>query len=225
MNVNIENPATCSVLSVIRFLNARNVRLAEIYRQMVEVYGEGIMNEGNVRKWWRHTEALKPKKFKQTLSARKIMAALLWGCKGILLVDFMTQWTTINSESYCETLKKLWQAIQNRRCGLLPSGVCLLHNIAWLHTTVRTRALLEQFGWEIFEHPPYSPDLAPSDYHLFLHLKIFLSGQSLGSDQETKNVVQDWLVGLAVSFYDDGMKKLVSRYDRCLNLHGDYVEK
>jgi transposase len=53
MNANIENPATCEVRSVIRFLNAKNVRPAEIHRQIVEVYGEGVMNEGNVRKWCR----------------------------------------------------------------------------------------------------------------------------------------------------------------------------
>jgi hypothetical protein len=109
MNANIENPATCEVLSVIRFLNPRNVHLAEIHRQIVEVYGEGVMNEGNVRKWWQHTEAPKLKRIKQTLSAQKIMATVLWDRKGILLVDFMT-----HSESYCKTLKKPWRAIQNR---------------------------------------------------------------------------------------------------------------
>jgi hypothetical protein len=62
--------------------------------------------------WW-HTGSPKPKKFKQTLLAWKIMATVLWVCKGILLVDFMTQRMSINSESYCKTLKKLWQAIQN----------------------------------------------------------------------------------------------------------------
>jgi hypothetical protein len=64
-----------------------------------------------------------------------------------------------------------------------------------MHDNARTRALLEHFGWEIFEHPPYSPDLAFSDHNLFLHIKIFLGGQSLGSDQAAKEVVHDWLKG------------------------------
>jgi hypothetical protein len=50
MNGNIENPAICEVRSVTRFLNAKNVCPAEIHRQIVEVHGEGVMNEGNVRK-------------------------------------------------------------------------------------------------------------------------------------------------------------------------------
>jgi histone-lysine N-methyltransferase SETMAR len=101
----------------------------------------------------------------------------------------------------------------------------LIHDNAGPHTAARTHALFEQFGWEIFEHSPYSPDHAPCDYHLFLHLKNFLGGQSLGSDQETKDVLRDWLKGLAVSFYDEAIQKLVSRYDKYLNLHRDFVEK
>jgi hypothetical protein len=49
--MSITNPADCEVRSVIRFLNAKNTHPAEIHRQLVEVYGEGVMNEGNVRKW------------------------------------------------------------------------------------------------------------------------------------------------------------------------------
>jgi hypothetical protein len=43
--------------------------------------------------------------------------------------------------------------------------------------------------------------------------------------KETKDVEQDWLKGLAVSFYDDALQKLVSRHEKCLNSHGYYVEK
>jgi hypothetical protein len=60
---------------------------------------------------WRHTGSPKPRKFKQKLLAQKIMAMVLWDCKGILLVDFMAHH---NSELYCKTHKKLRRAIQNR---------------------------------------------------------------------------------------------------------------
>ena len=48
----------------------------------------------------------------------------------------------------------------------------------WPHTTQQLTHLLQEFDWEVFNyHPPYSPDLAPSNFKLFLHLKKFLSGQ------------------------------------------------
>jgi hypothetical protein len=53
MSKEIENPAECEVWAVIRFLNAQNVRPIEIYRQLIAVYGQGVMNESDVRKWCR----------------------------------------------------------------------------------------------------------------------------------------------------------------------------
>jgi hypothetical protein len=53
MSMKIENPASCEIRSVIKFLNDRNVRPAEIYRQVCEVYGEDAMSDGMVRRWCR----------------------------------------------------------------------------------------------------------------------------------------------------------------------------
>jgi hypothetical protein len=49
----VEHPADCEIRSVIRFSNARNVKPADIHRQICEVYGENAMNDGMVRKWVR----------------------------------------------------------------------------------------------------------------------------------------------------------------------------
>jgi hypothetical protein len=74
------------------------------------------------------------------------MAAVFWDRKGVLMVEFMQQGTTITSEVYCETLKKLHRAIQNTRHGMLTFGVPLLHDNAHPHTAACTRALLEHFN-------------------------------------------------------------------------------
>jgi len=78
-------------------------------------------------KQWMHTQSPdKPKKFKQTLSNRKMMATVFRDRKEILLTEFMTPGTTITSEVYCETLHKLRRSIQNKRRGMLSKGVVLL---------------------------------------------------------------------------------------------------
>jgi lipopolysaccharide export system protein LptC len=50
--------------------------------------------------------------------------------------------------------------------AMLTTGI-LLHDNSMPHTVARTNDLIKLFNWEIFDHPSYSPDLAPSDYHLF----------------------------------------------------------
>jgi histone-lysine N-methyltransferase SETMAR len=89
----------------------------------------------------------------------------------------------------------------------------------------RKQALLQEFGWEVFEHPAYSPDLTPSDFHLFPKLKEILGGRRFKSDEEVKDAVKEWLNGLAAEVCDEGIQKLVTRYDKCLNVGGDYVGK
>jgi transposase len=69
---------------------------------------------------------------------------------------------------------------------MLTSGVVLLHDNVCPHTstTVCTQVLLEHFNWELFNHPPYSPDLTPNDYHLLTYLKNWLESQHLNNNEE-----------------------------------------
>ena len=53
--------------------------------------------------------------------------------------------------------------------------------------------------------PLYSPDLAPSDYHLFLHLKKFLGDMQCDDDDDLKDGVQKWLTSQAAAFYEEGI--------------------
>ncbi|KAL4143874.1 hypothetical protein QTP88_006129 [Uroleucon formosanum] len=131
---------------------------------------------------------------------------------------------TINAAKYCETLKKLRRAIQNKRRGLFTSGVCLLHDNARPHTANVTKQLLDSFGWDVLNHPPYSPDLAPSDYHLFTSLKKHMGGKKFSTDEEVK-AVDKWSKKMAAEFYKADIKKLICRITTCIERNGDYVEK
>jgi histone-lysine N-methyltransferase SETMAR len=108
--------------------------------------------------------------------------------------------------------------------GVLTKGV-LLHDNARPHTVARTNALIKLFNWEIFDHPSYSPYLVPSDYYLFTKIKVWLDTQRFHTNEEPMDGVNNWLHNLAAEFFDEGLQNLVSRYDKCLNVDGNYVEK
>ncbi|KAG8230543.1 hypothetical protein J437_LFUL008366 [Ladona fulva] len=74
-------------------------------------------------------------------------------------------------------------------------------------------------------HPPYSPDLAPSDFHLFGPMKKFLAGQHFVRDGEVKSAVCRWLYSQQTDFFEQGILKLVPRWEKCVEKIGDYVEK
>jgi hypothetical protein len=81
------------------------------------------------------------------------------------------------------------------------------------HTHCRRNARSHRDIWlgTIQSSPPYSPDLAPSDFHVFLHLKTLLGGRRF-HDDEVKEAVNAWFASQAASFNDAGIQKLVPRY-------------
>ena len=98
-----------------------------------------------------------------------------------------------------------------------------MHDNARPHTTRATQELLDYFGWDVLPHPPHSPDLAPSDYHLFTKLKDHLSGTHFSNDNEVKDAVKTLLRKVAGEVYNTGIQKLVPRLQKCIDLDGDYV--
>ena len=63
------------------------------------------------------------------------------------------------------------------------------HGNARPHAAAQTVQTINNLGWEQLPQPPYSPDLAPSDFHLFALLKEFTGGTNLESDDKVKSVV------------------------------------
>ena len=92
--------------------------------------------------------------------------------------------------------------------GMLTKGIALLHDNPRPHTTARTNAAIRLFNWEIFDHPPYSPDLAPSDYDLFTKMKVWLATRRFHTNEELMVGVNNWLQNLVAPFSDEGLQKL-----------------
>jgi len=74
-------------------------------------------------------------------------------------------------------------------------------------------------------HPPYSPDLAPSDYHLFPNLKKHLHRQRFSTKNELRYAIEEWLKGQSELFYFIGIEKLCDSYQMCIDKGDEYVEK
>ncbi|GFN77395.1 histone-lysine N-methyltransferase SETMAR [Plakobranchus ocellatus] len=94
--------------------------------------------------------------------------------KGVILLDILPQGQCINAAQYCSTLDRLKEVIRRKRPGLLRRGVVLQQDDATPHSANLTQQWLQRYSWEILPHPAHSPDLAPSDFHLFGPLKRHL---------------------------------------------------
>ncbi|GFS92958.1 histone-lysine N-methyltransferase SETMAR [Trichonephila clavipes] len=119
---------------------------------------------------------------------------------------------TLNSDLYCQQLDHLKPVIDQKRPELANRrGVVFHQDNARTHTSVVTRQKLWELGWEVLMHPPYSPDLVPSDYHLFLAVQNFLSDKKLGSREDCENRLLGVFANKGQDFYERGIMKLPLR--------------
>jgi hypothetical protein len=83
---------------------------------------------------------------------------------------------------------------------MLTYSVVLLHDNESLYTAALTRAVFDHLYWVLFDHPPYSTDLAPSDYHLFTYLKNWLRSKHFNNNEELIEGVKTWLNSQVADF-------------------------
>ena len=111
-------------------------------------------------------------------------------CEGVLLVDPLPCDITINGPYYASLLHWLRSSIREK----LRRGVLLLHDNAPVRKSNVTQAAIQYTGFIELNHPKYSSDIAPSDYHLFSNLKNFLRGRKFEADDEALMIVNHWRV-------------------------------
>jgi transposase len=80
------------------------------------------------------------------------------------------------------------------------------------HTANMTKATIQELDWEILLHPPFSPDLAPSDYHIFRSLSNNLLGVSFYNDAEIRNWLDEFFTAKSVNFFKRGNENLPERW-------------
>jgi len=99
-----------------------------------------------------------------------------------------------------------------------------LHDNAPAHRTLATQKKLAYLGFQFLDHPPYSPDLAPSDYQLFSGLKKQLKGRHFSSEAEVIAVAETWLDGQPSDLLLSDLQKLQQWARKFIELRGKYVE-
>ena len=97
-----------------------------------------------------------------------------------------------------------------------------LHDNAASHTSTLVQNYLETFNWEVLPHPAYSPDLASSDYHLFLSMGHALAERHFDSYEEVR--LDEWFASKNEEFFWRGIHKLPERWEKYVVYEGKYFE-
>jgi len=118
-----------------------------------------------------------------------------------------------------------WRTCWRKNAAGGHQGFLFLQENAPAHRALATQKKLAYLGCQYLDHPPYSPDLAPSDYHLFPGLRKQMKGRHFSSYEETIAAAETWLDGQPSDiFFLSGLQQLGQRAKKCTELRGEYVE-
>nr|KAF6374223.1 hypothetical protein mPipKuh1_009456 [Pipistrellus kuhlii] len=183
-----------------------------------------VYNNIKRKRSWSRPGELTQTTSKADIHQKKVLLSVWWDYKGIVYFEFLPPNRPINSDVYIEQLTKLNNAVEEKRPELTNrKGVVFHHDNARPHTSLVTWQKLMELGWDVLPHPPYSPDLAPSDYFLFRSLQNSLNGKNFNNDDDVKSYLIQFFANKNQKFFERGIMMLPERWQKVIDQNGQYI--
>lgn len=158
------------------------------------------------------------------LHPKKVLISVFWDYRGIIHYELLPEGQTINAGVYCAQLDRLAEQISIKRGSLINrKGVIFHQDNARPHTSQTTvQKITHELGWELLPHPPYSPDIAPSDYHLFRSMEHYLRNKNFENRSDLNSGLATFFASKDANFYKRGIFNLVKRWEKVIENDGAY---
>ena len=174
---------------------------------------------------WKSPSSPRPRKARMCKSKIKVMLIVFFDCKGLVHYEFVPIGQTVNQDFYKAVLVRLMEKIRRKRRDLWESKQWLLHHDnAPAHSALTIRQFLTSKQVTTLDHPPYSPDLAPSDFFLFPKLKSVLKGNRFENIDDIKDETTTFLKNIKEVDFSACFDAWKTRMQKCIDQQGDYFE-
>jgi len=169
-------------------------------------------NPKRKRSWLSPGEAA-PSTAKPNRFSRKTMLCVWWDQDSVVYHELLKPGETVNTDRYRQQMINLNHALIGKRpeWARRHGKVILQHDNEPSHTARSVKDTLKTLNWEILSHPPYSPDLAPSDFHLFASMGHSLAEQHFVNFEEVEKWLVEWFSSKEKNFF--GMVSIICLKD------------
>jgi transposase len=195
----------------IEFLVKEGNSAVVIYELLRGVYGDVYMGVSSVRRWVKHFKDGNTDIADQPRCGRQRTAATQHNKQK---VDELIRQDRRITEKLQRSLE--WGTMRSRRRWIF--GIS--ENLFPLGSPFAYGYRGTQNGWKLLSHPPYNPDLASSDYHLFGPMKDHVNGHHYETDEAVQEATRSWLRGAGTDFYSRGIFNLLQRWQKCIDQDG-----
>uniref|UniRef100_A0A5S6QI01 HTH_48 domain-containing protein n=1 Tax=Trichuris muris TaxID=70415 RepID=A0A5S6QI01_TRIMR len=142
-----------------------------------------------------------PKRFqKPNVHQKKVLLTVWWSATSIIHYNLPKSGEIVTAQTFYRELEKYTK------------------NDSVPHVSKMTIQKLHHMGYKSLPRPPYSPDLSPTDYHIFRHLDHFLNRKQLKNQEEAKTAFEELIASKTPDFCSTGINALLSRSQKWLRL-------
>jgi histone-lysine N-methyltransferase SETMAR len=177
-----------------RLLPMLEVRELDLFRMLVTEDESWLLSEYQHSTKWSVARDEVPTRVSQTIGTKTVMLTLIWGIDGFHVVNMMPLGGCFNIEYFLTHITDplLAKAFpEGRKSHALQLSVHLHH--CRIHSSNASKQFFDGNSLVAVPHPPYNPDLAPSDFWLFRHIKIFRAGRVFNDADELLEAVIEFL--------------------------------
>ncbi|KAG5318543.1 MOS1T transposase, partial [Pseudoatta argentina] len=176
-----------------------NKSAAEAHRILVQTYGDNALSDTTCRDWFRR---FKNNDFQLEDKERS-------GAPKKFQDKELEQLLDEDPSQTLSELGKILQVDESTVSKRLKHGGSLS-----THVAKPVKTYLETLKWEVLPHPPYSPDVAPSDFHLFRSMAHGLADRRFHSYEEAQKWIDSWIASKDMSFFRRGIHVLPERWEK-----------
>jgi histone-lysine N-methyltransferase SETMAR len=147
------------------------------------------------------------------------MVTIAWNPWGFPLIMALPKGRTFNTGYYHDNILAALTQLQPEDDG---RKLVAHADNARAHTTQKCRTFCEENGLRLAPHPPYSPDLAPSDFFLFGYVKACLKGMVFPSYEELLDAIGEVVTGIESETLTAVFEHWMERLKWMSKKNGDY---
>lgn len=184
------------------------------------------LDNPNRHNQWLNRRQLSEQVPKRERFSKKLLLCVWWNFEGVIHFEVLENNVVIDADLYCVQLDRMYMKLKEKYPALVNrKRILLQHDNAKPHTARKTKEKINELdAFELLPHPAYSPDLAPSDYHLFRSMAHFLRGRRFNNLDDVEKGCQDFFSSKDKDWYQSGIQQLVDRWIKTINSNGLYFE-